>query len=538
MALGLAAALAGCKKPEPPPPPPPTPTPTPVPATDIIAFTRAGQLWASNWNGTQVSRLATPGRGQGLWFPVPAPDGSHFLAWLSRPDGTQDVVRVGLDGRLTELTDIGAPALPPMKNLRLGNAPAISPDGKRIAYSHNGNLWIMDASGYNAETLISDGASWAPAFSPDGKTLAYVNGTGGKYDLWVTDLESRDTWQITDFAAYTVGHPRWNKDGRYILLTRSQGDESDVVQVLANTQTPLADADLITKDRASASAVFNPAFNRLVFSSQRGEDGRWILVSADPTGADPKPLTQDTALSPAWMRPSTATAVALAPAEPSRPTPVPTRPIPSQAAPAAPATQAPAQPAQTTGPAPASPVAAPAAPGSAPSAASAPAPATVAAAPGAAQPAPAAAAAVAAAAATAVPTAAATPVPASQAAHPSPAPTQPPLKAAPLRLRYKAGFNDDDSLSPASLADLSKLAPRVQQYDSARVQVIGPLDNAPLRGRYASTEERSRARAQAVAAALAKQAKLDPAKVQAEPYSPATAGAGAPNSIQVYVELK
>lgn len=112
------------------------------------------------------------------------------------------------------------------------------------------------------------------------------------------------------------------------------------------------------------------------------------------------------------------------------------------------------------------------------------------------------------------------------------------MKAAPLRMRYKASFADDDSLSPASLADLKKLAPRVKQYDSARIQVIGPLDNSALRGRHASPADRSQVRAQAVAKALAKLAGLDATKVLAEPYSPATAGSGAPNSIQVYVELK
>jgi outer membrane protein OmpA-like peptidoglycan-associated protein len=504
----FAAALVGCKKPEPPPRPTPTPTPTPPPVSDIIAFTRMGQLLGTNWDGSQTRVLASPPRGQGLWFPVPAPDGTHFVAWLSRPDGTQNLVRVGLDGRLILLTDINEPAQPPMKNLRLGNSPAISPDGKRIAYSHNGNLWVMDASGYNAETLVGDGASWAPAFAPDGKSLAYVNGTRGKYDLWVADLNSRDTWQITDLVAHSVGHPRWSKDGRHIVLTRSQGDESDVVQVLATTDVPLADVDVITKDKASSSAVFSPTYNRLVFSTQRGEHGRWMLVSSDPTGTDVKPLTDDTALSPAWMKPSTTTAL-VADASAARPTPVaaPTAQVVPTAVPAqAAAPVTPTAPAQAAAQAPA--------PATAPAQAQAPAPAQAAA------PAP-----------TAVPTA----VPAPQ---PAAAPTQPALKAAPLRLRYKADFADDDSLSPASLADLRKLAPRVKQYDSTRVQVIGPLDGSALRGRYPSQEARSQARAQAVATALGSVAGLESAKVQAQAYSPATAGSGAPNSIQIYVEMK
>lgn len=470
-----------------------------------------GQLWATHWDGSQPRLLAKPAKGESLWFPRAAADGSCFVAWLSRSDGTQDVARVELNGRVTVLTSIGMAAQPAMKNLRLGNAPSLSPDGKRIAYGFNGNIWVMDANGYNAETLISDGASWSPAFSPDGKSLAYVNGVRGKYDLWVTDLSSRDTWQITDFAAYSVGSPCWSKDGSHILLTRSQADESNVVQVLASTDTPLADADMITHDQGSASAVFSPTYNRILFSSQRGVNGSWRLVSADPTGADPKVLSEETALSPAWLRPSSATAM-VSDLAPSRPTPVPPKPTPAAVAaapmaPAAPKTMPAAVPTAVPANATAIATAAPAKP------------VAVAAKP----------------TAVSVQHVAAT---APVVARPSTAPTQPPMKAAPLRMRYKASFADDDSLSPASLADLKKLAPRVKQYDSARIQVIGPLDNSALRGRHASPADRSQVRAQAVAKALAKLAGLDATKVLAEPYSPATAGSGAPNSIQVYVELK
>jgi outer membrane protein OmpA-like peptidoglycan-associated protein len=118
------------------------------------------------------------------------------------------------------------------------------------------------------------------------------------------------------------------------------------------------------------------------------------------------------------------------------------------------------------------------------------------------------------------------------------APTQPPAKAAPLRLRYKASFDASEALTPAGLADLRKLAPRLKQYASEQVSVIGPLDTSGLKGKFASNEARSQARATAVAASLAKLAGIAPDKVKAQPYSPPSASSGAPNSIQLYVELK
>jgi hypothetical protein len=542
--LGLGLALlpwaGACRKPVAPPPPAAKPTPTPVPLAESLVYTHSGQLWLGRADGSPARLLAAPGRGQAYWLPVGTPDGA-VLAWLSKADGTQDLVRVELDGRVQSLTDIGEPALPAMKNVRLGNAPACSPDGKRIAYGFNGNLWIMDSNGYNAETLISDGASYSPAFSPDGKQLAYVNGRRGHYDLWISDLSSHDTYQVTDFEGYSVGRPQWLPNGQRVMMTRVRGDESDLVQVLSATDTPLADADVLTKDQLSAGAVFSPSGTHLLFSSARASaqssDGLsplWDVFLADITCNNSKRLTTDGGISPAWVAATVAPGVAAAPAVAQ----APMNPGPAQAAAPKPQTPAPTPQAQPTRsqvpPAQApQPVAqpkapqpqAPAPPAQAPQA---PAPQT--------RPTPQAAASIA--------TAAPGPKPPSQPlgqANPAPlaqaAPTQPPLKAAPLRLRYQASFDPKDKLSTAGLANLRKLAQRVTQYSSEQVSVFGPLDNGPLKGRYASAEARSKARAQAVATQLAKLAQIPASQVKALPYSPPGSG-GLPNSIQVYVEMK
>jgi outer membrane protein OmpA-like peptidoglycan-associated protein len=561
LALALLPWAGACRKAAPPPVAVIKPSPTPLPLSDTLVYAHAGQLWLGKADGSPARVLAAPGRGQAYWMPVGAADGG-VLAWLSKPDGTQNLVHVGMDGALLPLTDIGETALPDMKDVRLGNAPACSPDGKRIAYGFNGDLWVMDANGYNAETLISDGASYCPAFSPDGKQLAYVNGHRGHYDLWITDLSSHDTYQVTDFEGYSVGRPQWLPNGQRVMMTRSRGDESDLVQVLASTDTPLADADVLTKDHVSAGAVIGASGVHLLFSSARAsgpsEDGMaplWDVFLADVTGNNAKRLSTDGGISPAWVNPgaapaaaslpmaqntsaaphpapatgpAAAPAVAAKPQQPSAiPPPKPQVPAPVPQAPSAQAPQAQAPQAQAAQPAAQGVPPVPPRPAM-PAAAANPLPKPPAQ-PNSGVPAPAKPPVQAAAAA---PGAAAQPAPAAQAA-----PTQPPLKAAPLRLRYEGSFDTKDKLNPAGLANLKKLAQRVTEYSSEQVSVFGPLDNSPLRGHYASAEARSRARAQAVATELAKQAKIAPARIKALPYSPPGSG-GMPNSIQIYVEIK
>ena len=63
-------------------------------------------------------------------------------------------------------------------------------------------------------------------------------------------------------------------------------------------------------------------------------------------------------------------------------------------------------------------------------------------------------------------------------------------------------------------------------------------DRTALRGRYASEEDRSQARAEQVAAQLAKEAGLSPNQIQSFAYAPVVIGAPSPNGIEVHVELK
>jgi dipeptidyl aminopeptidase/acylaminoacyl peptidase len=56
------------------------------------------------------------------------------------------------------------------------SAPRWSPDGKKIAYTNGGQIWLMDHDGDHKEqvTKISTGAA-APVWSPDGKWIAFTS---------------------------------------------------------------------------------------------------------------------------------------------------------------------------------------------------------------------------------------------------------------------------------------------------------------------------------------------------------------------------
>jgi TolB protein len=70
---------------------------------------------------------------------------------------------------------------------RADERPDWSPDGTRIVFSRNGNIWIMDADGQN-ETRLTDTKQdeFAPAFSPNGRRIAFNRlGNDGRIGVWV-----------------------------------------------------------------------------------------------------------------------------------------------------------------------------------------------------------------------------------------------------------------------------------------------------------------------------------------------------------------
>ena len=47
--------------------------------------------------------------------------------------------------------------------------------GKKILYSFNGDIWMMDSDGFNPETLLLGHSALCPTFSPDQKSVAFYH---------------------------------------------------------------------------------------------------------------------------------------------------------------------------------------------------------------------------------------------------------------------------------------------------------------------------------------------------------------------------
>ena len=109
-----------------------------------------------------------------------------------------------------------APTPSPVIGARM---PALSPDGKQLAFVYRGDLWVAPSSGGRATALTSHIETDAfPIFSPDGQWVAFASRRNGNWDIFAVPATGGAARQLT----WHAGHEQptgWSPDGKKILFT-------------------------------------------------------------------------------------------------------------------------------------------------------------------------------------------------------------------------------------------------------------------------------------------------------------------------------
>lgn len=147
------------------------------------------------------------------------PGDENLLITLS-VNGNPDIYRMTADGNtITPLTN--------GPNRSMNVEPAVSPDGKTIAFSSDRSgkpmLFTMDTNGKNVKRLTFAGKyNSTPAWSPDGKSIAFAALDVDHFDIFTMNRDGSNLKRMTDAKKGNgrgANHesPSWSPDGRHIL---------------------------------------------------------------------------------------------------------------------------------------------------------------------------------------------------------------------------------------------------------------------------------------------------------------------------------
>jgi tricorn protease len=106
--------------------------------------------------------------------------------------------------------------------IRCARTPDISPDGRWVAFSYLGDIWIVEAIGGIARPLTKhESYHVGPIFSPDGKQVAFTSNRHGSNDVYVMPVEGGRPARLTFDSASDVVNG-WSPDGRTLLFSSTR----------------------------------------------------------------------------------------------------------------------------------------------------------------------------------------------------------------------------------------------------------------------------------------------------------------------------
>ena len=143
-------------------------------------------------------------------------------------------------------------------------------------------LAIADSDGYNEQILYESNMPIVrPTWSPDGKTLAYVSYASGAPQIYIQNIFTKQTQQLTNFKGSNLS-PSWSPDGRRMAMSLSKDGDPELYVMDVATKR-------LTRITRSYGADLEPDWTPdgkyLLFTSDRGGRPQIYKIPVSDSGA-------------------------------------------------------------------------------------------------------------------------------------------------------------------------------------------------------------------------------------------------------------
>ena len=186
----------------------------------------------------------------------------------------------------------------PPEAMRLASDPALSPDGKRLAFVWRGDVWIAPVEGGAARQLTMHEASdREPAFSPDGLEIVFVSDREAGNQLYAVPVAGGKPEQLTHHTAsfrvqdwYPSGDALlvhawrdhfWRSAGRFSLIMTAPPDQQPLHGngAMTSTPSPPAASPTLEEKLERLEAILRP-MGRVLVGYSGGVDSAFLAVAA------------------------------------------------------------------------------------------------------------------------------------------------------------------------------------------------------------------------------------------------------------------
>lgn len=205
------------------------------------------------------------------------------------PDGTKIVFE--RDGEIYSMNADGSGQTNLTNNPASDSGAVWSPNGKKIAFASTRNsvsgIFVMNADGTN-QTRITSNNDFYPDWSPDGTKIAFEtarNITTLGYEIYVMNPDGTGQKDITNNPSFLDIRPSWSPDGTKIAFHSTRAGFHAIFVMNADGRDPKQVADFGTIDAAPS---WSPDGTKIIYDSNPGDpdfgNEEIVMVNSDGSG--------------------------------------------------------------------------------------------------------------------------------------------------------------------------------------------------------------------------------------------------------------